>query len=216
MAYDPTSLSPLIAADAFSMWYYRTADTRAAVLAPGYFATATNRLLPGHVLVLQAGDATAILPVREDGAVGNGLVVDASAPPRRLNAAGTLDFSADLSATAVARCLSLSPVPAGINVGEVFDVGATVTGPVATVRFAVLNAAGNTVVGPTDAAVAGGAATASFAAPSAGTGYRVRAADPADTLVVQTSPSFVVLSAFALLVESGAGVLLESSARLTL
>ncbi len=216
MAYDPTALTPLIAADAFSMWYYRTADTRAAVLADGYFATATNRLLAGHVLLLQAGDATSILPVREGGAVGNGLVVDASSPPLRLTTTGTLDFSADLSASAVARCLSLSPVPAGINVGETFDVGATVTGPVATVRFAVLNGAGATVVGPTDAAVAGGAAQASFTAPAAGTGYRVRASDPADTLVTQTSPSFVVLSAFALLLEAGAGMLLESGSRLAL
>ena len=61
----------------------------------------------------------------------------------------------DLAATAVARCLSLGPVPAGINTGEAFQVGATVTGPIGTVRFTLLNAAGTTVAGPSDAAVAG-------------------------------------------------------------
>lgn len=166
MSYDPQNLIPLVAADTFSLWLYRTTDTRAAVLAPGFFATATNRLRPGHVLVLQAGDATAFLPVRENGAVGNGLVVDASSPALRLNAAGALDFGADLAASAVARCLTLGPVPAGINVGEDFAIGATVTGPVATVRSTFLDAGGSAIGTPQGVAVAGGAATTAFTAPS--------------------------------------------------
>lgn len=44
----------------------------------------------------------------------------------------------------------------------------------------------------------------------------MRAADAAEPLVTQISPSFVVLSAFALLLETGAGLLLESGARLPL
>ncbi|WP_376088652.1 hypothetical protein ACE7GA_16515 [Roseomonas sp. CCTCC AB2023176] len=216
MPYEPQNLIPLVAADNFSMWLYRTTDTRAVVLAPGYFATATNRLRPGHIVVVQAGDATSILPVREGGGVGNGLVVDASSPALRLTAAGLLDFDAALTATAVARCLTLGPVPAGLNVGEAFAIGATVTGPVATVRFTLLDAAGNVAAGPNDVAVAGGAATTTFTAPAAANGYRLRAADAAEPLVTQTSPSFVVLSAFALLLETGAGLLLENGARLAL
>jgi hypothetical protein len=216
MPYAPQSLIALVAADSFSLWLYRTPDTRAAVLSPGYFAAATTRLLPGHVLVLQAGDATAILPVREGAAVGNGLVVDASSPALRLTGAGVLDFAADLAGTAVARCLTLGPIPAGLNAGEVFAIGATVTGPVATVRFTLLDANGAAVGAPQDIAVAGGAATTTFTAPAAANGYRLRAADVAEPLVTQTSPSFVVLSAFALLLELGAGLLLENGARLAI
>jgi hypothetical protein len=216
MSYSPTGLIPLVAADSFTLWLYRTPDTRATVLAPGYFRDTASRLLPGHVVVVQAGDATMLLPVRTGAEVGNGLVVDASSPPLRLSAGGALDFGMDLDATAVARCLSLGPVPSGVNVGETFTVQATVTGPIATLRFSVLNASGAVVAGPVDAAVSSGTASATFDAPAPGNGYRLRAMDVAEPLVTQFSPSFVVTAAFALLIETGLDLLLESGARLVL
>ncbi|WP_426958900.1 hypothetical protein [Muricoccus radiodurans] len=216
MPYSASTLVPLVAAGGFTLWHYRTADTRAAVLAAGYFSTAANQLLPGHLVILQANDAMAFLPVRSGAAVGNGLVVDATSAPISLTAGGSLDIEADLAASAVARCLSLGPVPSGLTVGDSFTVQANVTGPVSTVRFAILNAASAEVVGPTTATVSAGTASATFAAPSPGTGYRLRAVDAAEPLVAQISPSFVVTAAFALLIESGLGLLVENGSRIIL
>jgi hypothetical protein len=216
MPYIASNLVPLVAADSFTLWLYKTTDTRATVLAPGYFTAAASRLLPGHMLVLQAGDASAILPVRAGAAVGNGLVVDASSPPLRLSAVGSLDFDTDLAATAVARCLTLGAMPSGVNQGETFTVQASVSGPVTTLKFSILNAAGAVVLGPISANVSAGSASATFTAPSPGNGYRVKVEDAADSLVVQVSPSFVVLSAFALLLENGTSLLRETGGRLVL
>jgi hypothetical protein len=44
----------------------------------------------------------------------------------------------------------------------------------------------------------------------------VKVEDAADSLVVQVSPSFVVLSAFALLLENGTSLLRETGDRLVL
>ncbi|MFH5924080.1 hypothetical protein [Roseomonas xinghualingensis] len=216
MSYVVSNLVPLVAADSFTLWLYKTTDSRATVLAPGYFATAASRLLPGHLLVLQAGDASAILPVRAGGAVGNGLVLDATSPPLRLPAAGSLDFSADLAASAAARCLTLGAMPNGVNQGETFSVQASASGAVTTLKFSILNAAGAVVLGPVSATVTAGSASATFTAPSPGSGYRLKVEDEADSLVMQISPSFVVLSAFALLIESGTNLLLETGGRLIL
>jgi len=216
MAFTPGNLIPLIAADSFALWLYRTADTRAAVLAAGYFAAARDRLLPGHLIVLQAADAATFLPVRGNAEVGNGIVLDASLSPLRLAAAGSLEMEADLAAAAVARSVSLGAVPAGVNEGESFTVQAAAAGATATLRFTVLDAAGAAVRGPVSVPVSGGAASTTFAAPTPGTGYRLKVEDAADALVAQLSPSFVVLSAFALLIESGASLLAETGRRLVL
>ncbi|WP_458093750.1 hypothetical protein [Roseomonas sp. WA12] len=216
MPYIASNLIPIVAADSFTLWLYKTGDTRATVLSAGYFAAAGNRLLSGHMMVLQAADATAILPVRAGAEVGNGLVVDATSSPLRLNGAGSLDIEADLAAAAVARCINLGPVPSGVNQGETFTVQAAASGATTSVRFSIVNAAGTVVVGPTTAAVASGSAIATLTAPVPGTGYRLKAEDAADALVAQLSPSFVVLSAFALLIESGLGMLAETGSRLVM
>ncbi|SHJ57909.1 hypothetical protein SAMN02745194_02888 [Roseomonas rosea] len=216
MPYVASNLIPLVAADSFTLWLYKTTDTRAAVLSSGYFGAAANRLLPGHMIVLQAADASAILPVRGNAEVGNGLVVDASSSPLRLTAAGSLDLGADLSVTAVARCVSLAAMPSGVNEGETFTVQATASGASTMLKFSVLDATGAVVLGPTSAAVTAGMASATFPSPSPGTGYRLKVEDAADPLVMQLSPSFVVLSAFALLMESGLSLLSESGNRLVM
>ena len=216
MSYIASNLIPIVAADSFTLWLYKTTDTRATVLSAGYFAAAGNRLLSGHMVVLQAADATAIIPVRASAEVGNGLVVDATSSPLRLTGAGSLDLGADLAAAAVARCVNLGPMPSGVNQGETFTVQAAASGATSSVKFSILNAAGAVVVGPTSATVTSGSAIATFTAPVPGNGYRLKVEDAADALVAQISPSFVVLSAFALLIESGLGLLAETGGRLVM
>ena len=216
MSYIASNLIPIVAADSFTLWLYKTTDTRATVLSAGYFAAAGNRLLSGHMVVLQAADATAIIPVRASAEVGNGLVVDATSSPLRLTGAGSLDLGADLAAAAVARCVNLGPMPSGVNQGETFTVQAAASGATSSVKFSILNAAGAVVVGPTSATVTSGSAIATFTAPVPGNGYRLKVEDAADALVAQISPSFVVLSAFALLIESGLCLLAETGGRLVM
>lgn len=216
MPYIASNLISLVAADSFTLWLYKTTDLRATVLSPGYFSNAGGRLLPGHMVVVQAGDATSILPVRNNGEVGNGIVVDASSAPLRLGAAGSLAIEASLTASATARGVTLGAMPSGLNQGQNFTIQASASGATSTLSFSVLNAAGNPVLGPTSIPVAAGSATATFPAPTPGNGYRVKVEDAADALVVQLSPSFVVLSAFALLLESGVSLLIEAGGRVAM
>ncbi|MBP0491837.1 hypothetical protein [Roseomonas indoligenes] len=217
MPYIASNLIPLVAADSFTLWLYKTTDTRATVLSTGYFSAARTRLLAGHMVVLEAADATALLPVRTNAEVGNGLVVDASSSPLRLTGAGAMSLDADVAAAAVARCISLNALPSGVNEGETFTVRVTASGATSAVRFSILNASGAVVLGPSTAAVSSGSASVTFNAPAPGNGYLVKVEDAADSLVAQTSPSFVVLAAFALLVETGLGLLMaEAGTRLVM
>ncbi|MBB5692347.1 hypothetical protein [Muricoccus pecuniae] len=216
MPYNSSNLIPLVAADSFTLWLYKTTDSRATVLSAGYFTPAANRLLAGHMVVLQASDATALLPVRSNAEVGNGLVVDASSSPIRLSGAGSLDLGADLAAAAIARCVSLGAMPSGVNEGETFTVHATASGATTNLRFSILDAAGSVVRGPITVAVAAGVASTTFTAPTPGNGYRLKVEDAADALVALLSPSFVVLPAFALLLESGFNLLAETGTRLVM
>ncbi|MFC4166668.1 hypothetical protein [Teichococcus aestuarii] len=207
MPFDPRGLSSLASTDSFTLWLYVTTDTRAAVLAPGYFTSVAARLQPGHVVVLQSADSLTFLPVRSSAGVGNGLVLDASAPPLRLNGSTALGFEFSLGPVpAETRSVALDPVPTGLYIGRSFTIGARVTGPVASLSFSMLNAAGAVIAGPVVVAVASGGASASFTAPDPGSGYRIRVQDTAEPLAAQTSASFVVTEPFALLTESGASL----------
>ncbi len=214
MAFDARNLSPLESAGGFTMWLYVTSDTRAAVLATGYFSSAADRLLPGHLILLQSADSLSLIPVRSNGAVGNGLVLDASAPPVRLTVASALAMLFSLSATAEARSVALDPVPAGIYVGRTFTVTARTTGPVSTVQFSIINAAGNTIAGPTSASISSGSASVIFNSPAIGSGYRVKVQDVDEPLAMQLSPSFVVTEPAALLTENGATLLMQDGGEL--
>jgi hypothetical protein len=85
MPFDNTGLSPLLSASGFTLWLYRTPDTRTATLATGYFAPAAARLETGDLIILQAADAIALMPVRPGDLVAAGLVIDAAAAPFRAN-----------------------------------------------------------------------------------------------------------------------------------
>ena len=78
MPFDPRGLTALTQANGFSLWHYRTTDQRAAVLAAGYFAPVADRLRAGDLLIVQAADATALLPVRADGAAAPGVTLDST------------------------------------------------------------------------------------------------------------------------------------------
>ena len=104
MSFDASSLTALVSAGSFSIWDYRTGDSRAAVLASGYFAAATDRLLPGHVVILHSADGMSFLPMREAGAVGNGLVLDSVSAPLRLSRTAAGRFG-------IERCIRRAGIP---------------------------------------------------------------------------------------------------------
>ena len=218
MPFDARNLTPLEASAAgFTMWLYTTTDTRAAVLAPGYFSPVAARLLPGHLILLQSADSLSLIPVRSNGAVGNGLVLDASAPPVRLAAAAALAIVFQLGATTVqTRTVALDPVPAGLYIGRSFTVSARTTGPVATLLFSIVNAAGAIVAGPVSVSALSGAASTTFTAPAAGSGYRVRVTDADEPLATQLSSSFVVTEPYVLLTETGGTLLMQDGGELLL
>jgi hypothetical protein len=210
MPFDARNLTPLDSAGGFTMWLYTTSDTRAAVLAPGYFASVADKLLPGHLILLQTADALSLIPVRSNGAVGNGLVLDASAPPVRLNVGAALNIVFGLTAAVQTRTVALDPVPAGLYIGRSFTVSARVTGPVSTLIFSILDASGTVVAGPVPASALSGSASVTFAAPAAGSGYRVKVQDANEPLVAQTSSFFVVTAPYALMTEAGGTLLMQN------
>lgn len=217
MPFDARNLTPLEASAAgFTMWLYTTTDTRAAVLAPGYFRSAADRLQPGNLILLQAVDSLNLIPVRSNGEVGNGLVLDASAPPVRLVTRADFDAVFRLGAAVQIRTVGLDAVPTTLYSGRSLTVSARVSGPVTTLLFSISNAAGATVAGPVMAAVAGGSASVTFAAPAAGSGYRVRVQDADEPLVAQQSGTFTVTAPLALLTESGSTLLMQSGGELLL
>jgi hypothetical protein len=215
MPFDARNLTPLDSAGGFTMWLYTTTDTRAAVLAPGYFASVADKLMPGHLILLQTADALSLIPVRSNGAVGNGLVLDATAPPVRLNVGAALKIRFSLAASTVqTRTVALDPVPAGLYIGRSFTVSARVTGPVSTLIFSIINAANTVVAGPVSASALSGSASVTFAAPAAGSGYRVVVRDAGEPLVTQTSSSFVVTEPYVLMTEAGATLLMQDGGEL--
>jgi hypothetical protein len=110
--------------------------------------------------------------------------------------------------------VALDPMPAGLYIGRSFTISARVTGPVATLLFSVLDAAGGVVAGPVAAGALSGSASVSFTAPAPGAGYRVRVQDAEEPLVAQLSSSFVVTEPFVLLTETGATLLLQNGGEL--
>jgi hypothetical protein len=206
MPFDARTLAALIASDATTLWFYRTDDTRAAVLAPGYFAAAADRLAPGHVILAQTADSLSLLPVRQAAAVGNGLVLDVVGGPLRRSAAAALSVPVAVAAAATARALRVDAPPPGITEGLPFPVGASSWGAVSAVAFRLLNAANQVVQGPVVAPVSGGRAVASLIGPAPGSGYRIRAQDAADADARSTSASFTSVAPAQLATEGGEGM----------
>jgi hypothetical protein len=214
MPFDNSALLPLLANGGFTIWLYRTTDTRAEALAAGYFTPAAARLAWGDVIFLQASDALTLTTVRPGPVVPGGVVVDTAAAPFRANRTATQRFSVRQLASAVAVAVLLVPLAGGIIAGGTVSAQATVTGPVAQVSFSIRDSSGATVRGPEAATVSGGAASASLAAPAVGSGYRLRVEAVGFPDIVDTSPPFSVGQPFALLAQTGATLVTQADERL--
>lgn len=214
MPYDNNALVPLLVNSGFTLWLYRTTDTRAEALSAGYFAPAAARLSSGDTMLLQASDALTLTTVRLGTDVAPGLVVDTFAVPFRVNRSAAQLFSVRQLASAVAMTVLLAPLAGGYIAGGTIAAAAQVAGPVAEVSFSISDAAGTTVRGPQTATVSGGSASTTFAAPAAGAGYRLRVEAVGQPLLADTSPPFSVGEPFALLDQGGFALLTQAGFRL--
>jgi hypothetical protein len=216
MPFSALGLSALTSANGFTLWHYRTEDLRATVLAPGYFAPAGAQLLPGDIVIVQALDSTALVPIRGGTIAGGGVTVDGSGGAPTLLRSASLVADLDLAAAAEPRAIVLDTIGEVLFEGDTLLAGATIIGPVLQVTFTLRTAAGADVAAPQTVAVAGGRAGASFAVPPPGGGYRLRATETADPTLSALSPPFAVTFPPRLLLETGGRMLLENGALLLL
>jgi hypothetical protein len=216
LPFTAPSLAALIQGNGFTLWHYRTADTRAAVSAAGYFAATAGALKPGDLMILHAADAMALLPIRTGPAFGPGVTLDGAVGPLAMVRQVAQALSVAQAAAAVVRTIALAPIAAAVIAGSTVAAAATVTGPVGQVVFTLRDRQGTVIPPARTVAVAGGVASTSFAAPPAGTGYTIRVEDAADPAIGVTSRSFTVgtdlrlllqQDGFHLLLEQGGGVL---------
>jgi hypothetical protein len=210
MPFISTDLTPLLTGSGFTLWLYRTADTRATALGAGYFAPAGPQLETGDLILLQAADAVALLPVRAGDIVAAGLVVDTAAAPFRVNRTAAPRFSMRQAATAAAITVVLAPIAAGIVSNGTVQAQAAVAGAVSEVLFTLRDEAGQAVRGPQAASVSGGAASISFPAPPAGSGYRMRVEATVDPAAADSSAPFSVTAPFSLRLQTGSALLLQT------
>lgn len=192
MAYSASSLAALIESGGFTFWRYATTDTRATVTATGYFASVAAKLRAGDLMLLQASDAMALLPIRTGPSLGPGTTLDGAVGPIATVLGVGFSFTVTQSVGVTARTIDLAPLAAGIVVGTTIPVSALVTGAVASVVFGVYDATGAAVVPEVTAPVMGGSASAILQAPGLGNGYRVKARDAANAAMVVQSSAFSV------------------------
>jgi hypothetical protein len=216
MPFDNSALIPLVSNSGFTIWLYRTTDSRATALTTGYFAAASTRLATGDVMFLQASDTLTLTTIRPGTVIAAGLVVDTSATPFRAARQAHQRFSVMQAVSAVAMTLLLAPLAGGVVVGGTVQAQAAVAGPIAEVAFSIRDAAGTTVRGPQAAAVSAGSASATLPAPDAGTGYRLRVEAVGFPAIADTSAAFGVSQPFALLAATDVALLLEDGSRLLL
>ncbi|BDG73448.1 hypothetical protein [Roseomonas fluvialis] len=216
MPFSALGLSALTSANGFTLWHYRTEDLRATVLAPGYFAPAGAQLQPGDIVIVQAADATALVPIRGGSLVGGGVTVDGSGGAPTLLRSASLVADIDLAAIAAPRAIVLDTIGELLFEGETLAAGATIIGPLTQVTFTLLTSGGATAAAPQTVPVAGGRAGATFAVPPPGGGYRLRVAETADPTLLALSPPFAVTFPPKLLLETGGRLRLENDALLLL
>ncbi|MCW8086342.1 hypothetical protein [Sabulicella glaciei] len=209
MPFSASALIPLLQNSDFTLWLYRSPDLKAEVAAAGYFNPASGRLRVGGLMLLQSGDAMAILPVRSNAATGPGVTLDGAVTPIAITRAIAQSFRITQVASAVVRTVVLAPIMTGIVVGSSIPVEAKVTGPVSQVVVTLRDSAGRVVPPAQTVNVEQGYALATLPTPPVGTGYRIRVEDTLDGSVSATSPAFTILPDLRL-------VLTESAARLAL
>jgi hypothetical protein len=205
--FSSANLTALVQGNAFTLWHYRTTDSRTTVTAAGYFAAVSGSLRPGDLMMLQTADAVALLPIRSGPLLGTGVTLDGAVGPLNTVRAVAQGFGFGQVAAAVVRTIILAPFAAGIVVGTSIPVSAMVTGPVGAVVFTMRDGAGAVVPPVQTVPITAGAASAAFPAPPVGTGYRIFVEDVADPSVAAVSGSFNVGADLRL-------VLLESDGKL--
>jgi hypothetical protein len=211
LPFSSANLTALIQGNAFTLWQYRTTDARAVVSAADYFAPVASALRPGDLMVLQAADSLALLPIRSGPALGTGVTLDGAVGPLNTVRSIAQSFSLAQAAAAVVRTIVLLPLGVAIAAGGSVPVTANVTGQVAQVVFTLLDANGAVIPPVQTVAVSNGSASTSFAAPPVGNGYRIRAEDAADPAVGVTGPSFSVGADTALLRTQDGSLLLQEN-----
>lgn len=216
MSFLPSGLSALTNANGFTLWHYRTEDSRTTVLAAGYFASAGVLLHPGDIVIVQASDATALVPIRGGSTTGGGVTVDSAGAAPALLRSATLPVEVAVAASATARAIVLDPPPSPLAQGDVFAAGASITGPITQIAFGFRTAAGVDVATPQMVAVVAGRAVTTFTAPVPAGGYRLFALDPSDASTAAVSPPFAVTQPPRLLSEASGLLLIESGGLLLL
>ena len=211
MSFNQANLTALIQTSDFSLWHYRTSDTRALVAAAGYFNPVSQTLQPGDLLLVQAVDSLILLPIRSGAVLGTGVTLDGAVGPVKATVRATEHFSFRQVAAAIVRSIVLAPLAAGLAVGAALPVSATVVGPISQVVFSVRDGTGAVIPPVQVVTVQGGRASASLTTPPVGTGYRVRVEDATDPRLGMTSSSFSIGTDLSLiLMESNTHLLTEA------
>lgn len=210
MPFSSPALVPLVQTPGFALWHYRSTDTRDQITGPGYFLPALDRLRAGDVMIVQASDSLAILPVRSNAVIGTGVSLDGAVAPIALTRTVAQTLRIVQSASAVVSSIVLAPIVAGILAGTSIPVSAQVIGPVSQVVITVRNAQGQIIPPAQTVNVGQGYVTAAMPTPPVGSGYRIRVEDAAATGIVAVSSAFTILPDFRLLLaENGARLVQE-------
>jgi hypothetical protein len=215
MPFIASNLTVLSAANGFTLWHYRTNDSRSETEAAGYFAPAADRVRVGDIIMVQAADGTTMLPVRTGNLTGAAVVLDILGTPPTIQRSANLPFSLTLTANPEARAIIFDTLPDAIEPGASIPVAVTILGNIGNVTFQLRNLAG-TVLATLSAAVADRRASVLFPAQAPGGGYRIRANNTADTSHATLSAPFAIGSPPRLLNEDGGILLLEQGGQLLL
>jgi hypothetical protein len=213
MSFIATDLMPLIQTARFNLWHYRSADLKAAIVTPGYFAPAAARLQAGDVMIVQSSDSMAILPVRSNVSIGPGVTLDGAVTPIALTRTVAQTLRMVQAASAVVATIILAPLVAGVIMGTAIPVQAQVVGPISSV-IVTLRDAQNQVVPPRKTVLVDqGYAVTTLPTPAVGTGYRIQVEDDEDRGILVTSRSFNILPDLHLVLsEDGPKLLQEDGA----
>lgn len=210
MPFAPNALTPVFQSQSFSLWHYRSTDTRDDITTVGYFAPARTQLRVGDVIIAQASDALSILPVRSNATIGTGVNLDGAVAPIALTRTVAKSFQFVQQASAVVTTIILAPLLAGLIAGTSIPVSAQVFGPISQVVVSIRDAQGQLVPPAQLVDVSQGYVTTTLPTPPVGTGYRLRVEDAGDSGVAAVSSSFNILPDLRLiLTESGVKLLQE-------
>ncbi|MES2710676.1 MAG: hypothetical protein V4653_03770 [Pseudomonadota bacterium] len=213
MPYDERGLNALSTISGFTLWHYRTADLRSSVIAPGYFTAAATRLVVGDVIIVQAADATAFLPVGVANTAGAGLTLDTTGAGLRLIRSATQLIQVGHGGIATPRAIIPSAMPPSALPETPVALTIVVIGPIAQIALSLIDAFDQPSAPPQTFAVVGGLVSTMIALPGPpGAEWRLSAADAADATLVTISAPTLIRSYARLLSEAGGLLLLEDGA----